>query len=224
MFDDNNINHVLGRFQVRVGPMGSGKTSRVIGFSLNNEKRFKDVAKKQSVRILLVRPSKDTRINDPYVFKTHGNHLQYDAREHENVSVAVLPYGRESELLITYQGYDIYIFDEGQFFEIGLARTLSQLAFNGKEIYFTGLLHDFKDEIFLTTQAVMTLPEVSNVKKLYNQCSLCGKNGFHSARMLNGKIVNSGPQIMIGGMKDEPDNYSYIGICTYCKKKALGQI
>jgi thymidine kinase len=224
MFNNDAVNHTLGRFQVCIGPMGSGKTSRVIGFALNNEKRLKDVAQKKSVSILMVRPSRDERIADQYIFTTHGNHLHYDVREHENVDVVVLGYNHEFELSLKYRGYDIYIFDEGQFFEIGIAKILSQLAFDGKEIFFTALLHDFKDEIFTTTQTVMSLPEVSNIKKLYNQCSLCGKNGFHSARMLNGKIVEAGPQIIIGGMEDEPDKYIYIGICTYCKKNALCKI
>jgi thymidine kinase len=145
-------------------------------------------------------------------------------REHQNVSVVVIKTGFEHELIIKYNQYDLYIFDEGQFFDQKIAQYLSELVFMGKRIYFTALLHDFKDEVFPTTQAVMTLPEVSNIKKLYNQCSICGKDGLHSARMYQGKIVSAGPQVLIGDMGSSEKEYTYIGICTYCKKQALGKI
>jgi hypothetical protein len=40
--------------------------------------------------------------------------------------------------------------------------------------------------------------------------------------MLNGKILNFGPQIVIGDLDNKAIDYSYIGVCAYCKKIALG--
>lgn len=214
--------------KLRFGPMFSTKTKKVIRKAKNTKVIASLVNGKITMspaQILIVRPGQDSRFNDKYVFTTHANRkTDFKRKQWKNIDVKVLPYGQEEELLETEA--NLVIFDEGQFFSPPVATVVAQLIKNGKEIYFTGLLHDFQDKVFPTSEAMMRSKETTNIRKLWAQCSRCqGEMAFSSARVdKSDKIINEGAQVMIGDDKLNKEEIRYIAIHQQCRMRELGLI
>jgi len=215
-------------FKVRVGSMYSTKTKKIIQKARNSKYGQKLVGGEIiafPLRILIVRPQKDTRFEDKNVFTTHGNKsFDFGTSEWDHVDIWVVPFGKENNLLSS--DHDLILIEEGQFFSPKIAPILAELNEKGMEIYFTGLLHDFQDNVFPTSEAVMSLKEVTNIRKLWAQCNCCQEyTALLSSRLdENDKIIYEGPQEVVGSDVLNTQKIKYVAHCHRCKWGLLGLI
>ena len=100
--------------------------------------------------------------------------------------------------------------DEAQFLNKEHVEQLSDLVdYLDIPVICYGLRCDFKNELFEGSKALLTRSD--KIEELKTICE-CGKKATCNMRILNGKIVTSGNQILIGDLE-------YKSVCRKCYKE-----
>ena len=191
-----------GYLELILGPMFSGKTSRLV--EIYKQCKFCNIS------VAVINHSIDTRY-DNELLSTHDKikipciqteklmdiwlNIPIENSECENISRLKdkLKIGTSDTILI----------NEGQFFP-DLLEFVNNLLHIGKNVYICGLDGDFERKKF--GQILDLIPICDKVTKLTSLCSLCknGKPGIFSMRLTNEK-----EQTVVGS-----DNY--IPVCRKC--------
>ena len=163
--------------EINVGPMFSGKTSKLI-----------EIYKKYSycnIKVLPVNHVSDNRYSDTMLSSHDKNMIPC-------VKTSLL-FDIDNAVLNSSQ---VILINEGQFFP-DLYDFVNTMLQNKKKIYIFGLDGDFERKRFGTILDL--IPLCDNVYKLHSLCGLCktGKRGIFSKRVTNEKS-----QVLIGS-----DNY-----------------
>jgi len=145
-----------------IGPMFSGKTSRLI-----------DIYKQCKF------------CNIPVVVINHSSDTRYDNLLLSNHDRVMIPCVQTNRLMTTYkqlQDAKVFLINEGQFFE-DLYEYVELLLKGGNKIYVCGLDGDFQRKKF--GQILDLIPLCDKVTKLTSLCSICknGKPGIFSMRL-----------------------------------------
>jgi len=213
----NNINmtepYPTGYLELIIGPMFSGKTSRlveiykqckfcninvaVINHSIDNRYDEELLSTHDQVKIPCIKTDKLMDLWSEYIDleKTICN-LSYIPRIKDRLQIGI-----SSVILI----------NEGQFFP-DLIDFVQLLLTNNKKIYICGLDGDFERKKF--GQILDLIPLCDKVYKLTSLCSLCkdGNKGIFSMRLTNEK-----EQTVVGA-----DNY--IPVCRICYEKNMNKL
>lgn len=172
-------NHRSGYLELILGPMFSGKTTRLINiynFESDNNKRVK-----------VINFSADTRYHDS-MLSTHDKVMIPCVFAHKISDVC-------QENMI--YNYDIILINEGQFFP-DLYESVCELVETHKKIvYVCGLDGDFKRNKF--GKLLDLIPVCDNVIKLSATCSSCNKPAIFSKR-----LSTEEQQIIIGSSNYAP--------------------
>jgi thymidine kinase len=181
-----------------IGPMFSGKTSRLV--ELYNQYKF------CNMRVSVINHSSDNRYDDE-LMSTHDkikipciktNNLTDIWRTHYTEDLS------ERDSIINYVNEsDVILINEGQFFKDLYDIVVEMLEYN-KRVYVCGLDGDFERKKI--GNILDLIPLCDKVTKLTSLCSLCknGTLGIFSMRLSDEK-----EQIVIGS-----DNY--IPVCRNC--------
>jgi thymidine kinase len=200
-----NIMTNLAYLELIIGPMFSGKTSRLV--EIYNQCKF------CNINVAVINHSIDNRYDDD-LLSTHDKikipcikteqlfDLWYDNTQLES-SLENEPRFKDKFLIATSE---VILINEGQFFP-DLLDFVTKLLENNKKIYVCGLDGDFKRKKF--GQILDLIPLCDKIDKLTSLCSLCrdGKRGIFSKR-----ITNEKEQTIVGS-----DNY--IPVCRICYDK-----
>ena len=151
-----SINNGVGYLELIIGPMYSGKTSKLLAI-----KKKYDIC---NIPCCVINYIGDNRYHDTML------------STHDNVMIpcinAELLKGVLTERII--KKYTVFLINEGQFFQ-DLYKTVSTLVNNlHKKVYVCGLDGDFKQKKF--GQILDLIPLCDNVKKQHALCIKC-KNG-----------------------------------------------
>ena len=160
-----------GRIELIVGPMFSGKSTRLIGVI----RKYTHKAKKT----IMVKFFADKRFTSKSEVVTHDL-LKYDSIECKNLR-------EHFEKLKTY---DIIGIDEGQFFS-DLVEVCEELAMLKKTIIIAALNGDFRMEPFPVIAKI--IPKADKIKLLKAYCFNCHKDARFTLR-----IVQSNETVLIG--------------------------
>lgn len=184
-----------GYLELIIGPMYSGKTSKLI--EMYKQCIF------CSIPVCIINHSIDTRYHDtmlsshdkitvPCLQATNLKEVWKDISSQNNVL-------RESEVILI---------NEGQFFP-DLYDNVLDMVKNNKKVYICGLDGDFERKKF--GQILDLIPHSNNVTKITSLCSLCkdGTRGIFSMRLTGEK-----QQTLVGS-----DNY--IPVCRGCYEKKI---
>lgn len=106
---------------------------------------------------------------------------------------------------------DIILIDECQFMTKKQVEELKEISINIPVLCY-GLLTNYKTELFEGSKRLVELAD--SLKEIKSVCS-CGKKATVNARIVNGKIVTDGEEIVIGA--DE----CYEAMCYNCYIKRL---
>ena len=160
--ENNNSNTNKSYLELFIGPMFSGKTSRLI-----------DIYKQCKF------------CNIPVVVINHSLDTRYDDLLLSNHDKIMIPCIQTNNLISTYHRLhdsEVYLINEGQFFE-DLYQYVQLLLQNGKKVYVCGLDGDFERKKF--GQMLDLIPLCDKVTKLTSLCSLCknGTPGIFSMRL-----------------------------------------
>ncbi len=173
----------MAKLYFRYGAMGSSKTANAIMV------RFNYMERGQSCIIL--KPRLDTRDGERIVASRSG-------------LKAECAYIEEAESLGLGK-YDCVIVDEAQFLTKAQVETLVHIVDDlNVPVIAYGLRADFRGELFEGSKWLLAWAD--SIEEIKTVC-WCGRKATYNARLLNGKVIKTGAQIVLGG------NESYIALC-----------
>jgi thymidine kinase len=155
-----------GYLEVIIGPMFSGKTSRLV--EIYNKCKFCNIS------AIVVNHTLDNRYDDEFL------------TTHDNVKIPCIRTDNLMKVFHTILIYDVILINEGQFFQ-DLSECVKKLLKGCKSIYVCGLDGDFERKKF--GEILDLIPLCDRVEKLSSLCSLCknGNKGIFSMRLTNEK-------------------------------------
>ena len=160
-----------GKIELIIGPMFSGKSTRLI------EQMRKYVYKAK--KTIMVKYYADQRYSEKSEVVTH------DLIKYDSINCKLLRNSFE-----TLKQYDVIGIDEGQFFA-DLVEICEELALMGKIILIAALNGDFRMEPFPVIQRIIS--KADKIKLLKAYCFNCHKDAKFSLR-----IVQSNETVLIG--------------------------
>jgi thymidine kinase len=152
----------LAYLELIIGPMFSGKTSRLV--DIYKQCQFCNIP------VSVVNHSIDTRYHDTML------------STHDKVMIPCIKTNCITDILDILTNSQVIIINEGQFFD-DLYTTVVSLLSQGKKIYVGGLDGDFERKKF--GQILDLIPMCDKVTKLTSLCSICknGTPGIFSKRL-----------------------------------------
>ena len=191
IFNNMNSLYESGYLEIILGPMYSGKTSRLVEI-------YKQ-CKLCNIPVAVINHSIDTRYDSGDLLSTHDK--------------IKIPCIKTTNLFDIYENEDVYfskviLINEGQFFPDLYHFVKDMISnINKKKVYICGLDGDFKRQKF--GEILDLIPLCDKVTKLTSICSLC-KNG--NPGIFSKRISDEKEQTLVGS-----DNY--IPVCRICYEK-----
>lgn len=190
----------MARLYFKYGSMGSSKSAQALMCQFNYEQK--------GMKVLLVKPALDNRGDN-------GEQRMVRSRiglasECETIS----PTQSFVELFENFKsqhGCDCVIVDEAQFCTAPQVDELKQISAQVPVLCY-GLMTDFCCRMFEGSKRLVELAD--SLQEIKSVCR-CGRKSTVNARFINGKCVDDGPVLFIGG--DE----SYENMCYWCWQEEL---
>ena len=173
----------MAKLYFRYGAMGSSKTANAIMVRYNYIERGQNC--------LMLKPRLDTRDGGRLVASRSGLSCPCEyVEELDNIDV---------------KQYACVIVDEAQFLTRAQVEKLVRIVDDMNiPVIAYGLRADFMGELFEGSRCLLAWADT--IEEIKTVC-WCGRKATYNARLLNGRVVKTGAQIMLGG------NESYIALC-----------
>ena len=191
----------MPRLYFKYGTMGSSKSAQALMCKFNYEQK--------GMKVLLVKPSIDTREDDGERKVRSRIGLVANCK-------IITPQQSFVDLYNEFKaenGCDCIIVDEAQFCTTEQINQLKQLTREVSVLCY-GLLNDFRCQLFEGSKRLVELAD--SLQEIKSVCR-CGRKSTVNARFVDGKCVDDGPQVFIGG--DE----SYESMCYWCWQEELAK-
>lgn len=195
-----------GYIELIIGPMYSGKTSRLV--EIYKQCNFCDIS------VAVINHSIDNRYDDE-LLSTH-DHIKIPCIKSErlfdiwtdNIDIDIKDLHNVSRIKdkIKIFSSSVILINEGQFFP-DLEDFVKTMLFHNKKVYVCGLDGDFKRKKF--GQILDLIPMCDKVTKLTSLCSIC-KNG--TPGIFSKRITSEKEQTVVG-------SNNYIPVCRKCYDK-----
>lgn len=186
----------MAKLYFKYGAMGSSKTAQALMTKFNYEQK--------GFKVILIKPILDTRdIKDGKIVVKSRIGLYSEC----------LTFTAETNLLELTKDLlcekSIVIVDEAQFCTKEQIEQLHAISRKNNVLCY-GLLTNFKTELFEGSKRLVEIADSLN--EIKSVCK-CGRKAIINARFIDGKIVTSGAEIMIGAEE------SYESLCFACYEK-----
>lgn len=187
----------MAKLYFRYGAMGASKTANMLMVRYNYIERGQDV--------VLLKPSCEKRDGKMLIKSRIG-------LEAECVYVESFL----DDFFVNPHKYACILVDEAQFLKGEQVEELAKIVDNYNiPVICYGLKTDFQSHLFEGSKRLL---ELANVIEEIPTICWCGKKAIMNARVINGKIMDEGSQILLGG------NESYISLCRkHYFEKNLGK-
>lgn len=173
----------MAKLYFRYGAMGSSKTANAVMVQYNYQERGQ--------KALMLKPQLDNRDGERVVGSRAGLHAPCSFVE----EMDALPLSE----------YDCLIVDEAQFLTKAQVEALVRVVDEmGIPVICYGLRSDFQGNLFEGSQWLLAWADT--IEEVKTVC-WCGKKATCNARILDGKVIKDGAQVMLGG------NESYVSLC-----------
>ena len=188
----------MAKLYFKYGAMGSSKTAQALITKFNYEER--------GMRVWLIKPSLDDRDGVATLRSRIGLHAE----------ASVIAAGDDiAARWRASEGSDVIIADEAQFFTPEQIDQLRELVDEEDlPVLCFGLRTDFRTKLFPGSARLLELAD--SITEIKTICD-CGAKATVNARIVNGKVVTEGAQVMLGG------NDSYLAMCHRCWKKRIAR-
>lgn len=185
----------MAKLYFRYGAMGSSKTANALMV------RYNYIEKNQTP--VLLKPRTDTRDGETIVRSRIG--LEAACGFVDDFLAEMRTPGSETQSCLEDRRYAAVIVDEAQFLSADQIDQLSDIV----DVYDIpvlcyGLRTDFTSHFFEGSRRLMEIADV--IEEVPTVC-WCGRRANYNARVLNGEIVRTGEQVMLGG------NEAYVSLC-----------
>jgi thymidine kinase len=180
------------------GVMGSAKTTSLLTTNYALNKR---------TGTILLSPKVDTRREARKIKSRVGIEASCtDFKENDNLYDMCVPLSWEMQA-------SVILVDEAQFLKKEQVDQLAMLVDKcGYTVMCYGLKSDFRGELFEGSKRLLELAD--KIEEIKTNCS-CGRKATMNARIIDGKIVKEGPQVLIG---DTVGGVRYEAKCRKCWK------
>lgn len=188
------------RLYFKYGTMGSSKSAQALMAKFNYEQK--------GMVVMLVKPSLDNRGDgdgQPMVRSRIGLSSPCEIIRPEDSFVELF------DKFKAENGCDCVIVDEAQFCTTKQVDELKLLTKQVPVLCY-GLLNNFRCQLFEGSKRLVELAD--SLQEIKSVCR-CGRKSTVNARFINGKCVDDGPVVFIGG--DE----SYENMCYWCWQDEL---
>ena len=188
----------MAKLYFKYGAMGSSKSANALMCKFNYEQK--------GFKVLLMKPSLDTRDNDgqeTFVASRIGL---------KSKCYTFTPNANLIELfnkLTEGENYNVVIVDESQFCTCKQVEELKTISYSFPVLCY-GLKTNFKSYLFEGSKRLFEIAD--SIAEIKSVCK-CGAKATMNAKLINGKVVTDGKEIDIGG--DE----KYEAMCYHCWKK-----
>lgn len=173
----------MAKLYFRYGAMGSSKTANAIMVQYNYRERGQNA--------LMLKPQLDNRDGARVVASRSGLSAACHFVEETN--------------RLDLSAYDCIIVDEAQFLSKAQVQRLVDIVDEMDiPVICYGLRADFQGNLFEGSQWLMAWADT--IEEIKTVC-WCGHKATMNARLMNGRVVKSGEQIVLGG------NESYVALC-----------
>ncbi len=173
----------MAKLYFRYGAMGSSKTANAIMVRHNYLERGQTV--------LMLKPRLDNRDGETMIASRSG--LKCQCRFVEDIDK------------LNVRDYDCVIVDEAQFLtKAQVERLVRVVDVDNVPVIAYGLRCDFQNNLFEGSQWLLAWADT--IEEVKTIC-WCGKKATCNARVVDGKIVKEGEQIVLGGSE------SYVSLC-----------
>lgn len=190
----------MNKLYYRYGAMGSSKTAQALMCKFNYEQK--------GFKVFLFKPVVDNRrVKNGKALVSSRIGLESEGIEFDR-DLNFVDYCKANNLI---SDKNIILIDECQFLTKEQVNELKEISIFVPVLCF-GLLTNYKTELFEGSKRLIEIADsFSEIKSVCN----CGRKATVNARIVNGKIVTEGDEIVIGG--DE----SYESMCYVCYTKKL---
>ncbi|MBR4395150.1 MAG: thymidine kinase [Eubacteriaceae bacterium] len=187
----------MAQLYYRYSSMNAGKSIEVIKIAHNYQEQGK--------RVLVMNSALDTRYGTNVVASRIG------------VKMPAIPFDGNTSILKVYSDamaqdstpIHCILIDEGQFLTAGQVRELSRIVdYEGIPVIVYGLKNDFSNHLFEGSEALLIYAD--KIEEIKTVCWFCDRKATMVLRVIDGKPVYTGSQVLIGG------NDSYIPVCRKC--------
>lgn len=173
----------MAKLYFRYGAMGSSKTANAIMVRHNYLERGQ--------RVLMLKPRVDNRDGETMIASRSG--LRCECHFIEDLD------------RFNVRDYDCLIVDEAQFLtRAQVERLVRVVDIDNVPVIAYGLRCDFRNELFEGSQWLLAWADT--IEEVKTIC-WCGKKAVCNARVVDGKMVREGEQIVLGGSE------SYVSLC-----------
>ncbi len=173
----------MAKLYFRYGAMGSSKTANAIMVQYNYEERGQ--------RVLMLKPRLDNRDGALTIRSRCG--LETTCRYIEDITEA------DAEC------YDCVIVDEAQFLTKAQVALLVRIVDDcNVPVIAYGLRADFRNNLFEGSQWLLAWADT--IEEIKTIC-WCGRKALCNARVVNGRVVKDGEQVLLGGSDQ------YVSLC-----------
>jgi len=187
------INNSIGYLELFIGPMFSGKTSKIL--EIYKQCNF------CNIDVLVINHSIDTRY-DAKLLSTHNN----EKIDCEQLNQLKTLFEEGENLNLLYKKSKVILINEGQFFE-DLYDSINIMLNDNKQIYVCGLDGDFERKKF--GQILDLIPLCDKVIKFTSLCNIC-KDG--TLALFSKRLSSEKDQTLIGVT-------NYAPVCRNCYHK-----
>lgn len=189
----------MPKLYFKYGTMASSKSAQALMCQFNYEQK--------GMKVLLVKPSMDTRDDEEERMVRSRIGLKAKCYTISPTESFIDLFDRVS----ADAKYECIIVDEAQFCTEAQINQLKQLTQKVTVLCY-GLLLDFRCQLFEGSKRLVELAD--SLQEIKSVCR-CGRKSSVNARFVNGKCVDDGPVVFIGG--DE----SYESMCYWCWQEEL---
>lgn len=181
----------MAKLYFRHGTMGSAKTLNLLAVAHSYQL--------QNKKVLILKPALDTRFGEDSVKSRSG--LEKPA----NLLVSEKTRLSKAELA----GIQCILVDEAQFLTPIFIDHLRDISRDENiPVICYGLRTDFRTELFAGSRRLMEVCDT--IEEVKNTCHYCNRKAIFNMRLVNGKGVFEGPQVLLGAEE------TYLPVCPAC--------
>lgn len=175
----------MAKLYFRHGAMDSAKTMNLLAVAHNY--------RKQGKRVLLLKPRLDDRFGRGRIASRSGLEAEADVLVDRDTVFD----------LEVFRGVDCVLVDEAQFMSPSIIDQLRVMSLVlDMPIICYGLRTDFRTESFPGARRLMELAD--SIEEVKVTCQFCGRKAVFNLRMVDGRAVVEGEQIVLGDAQYAP--------------------
>ncbi|MES3039258.1 MAG: thymidine kinase [Bdellovibrionota bacterium] len=181
----------MAKLYFRYGTMGSAKTLNLLAVAHSYQL--------QNKKVLILKPHLDTRFTQDSVRSRSGLEKPADLLVTDETRL-------DPEIL---KPLSCILVDEAQFLHPNFIEHLRDIARDlNVPVICYGLRTDFKTQLFPGSKRLLELSDT--IEEIKNTCHYCNRKSIFNMRVIDGKGVLEGPQILLGAEE------TYLSVCSTC--------